>query len=151
VWELMFDPRHGEKMVGREDAKKRPEVIGVLVQMHAAKAVLFGEGKDEGGKVERYTGLMLARWENAELELDEEDWNDANYKLLMWAPVWHGMTLAQKVLDPSTPLAKNLRKKLTRDVEPLVQRASAVLSAHAPEEGKRRGLKIYEELSQVSV
>jgi len=119
--------------------------------MHAARAGLFGEGKDEGGKVERYTGLMLARWDNAELEVDEDDWNDANYKLLMWAPVWHGMTLAQKVLDPSTPLAKDLRIKLTQDLEPLIKRASAVLSAHAPEEGKRRGLKTYEELTQVSL
>jgi len=151
VWDLMFDPRHAGKMVGREDAKKRLEIIGVMVQMHAAKAVLFGEGMDEGGKVERYTELMLGRWDKTELEVDEEDWNDANYKLLMWAPVWHGMTLAQKVLDPSKPLAKILRIKLTQDLQPQIVRAQAVLSAHAPEEGKRRGLKMYEELIQISV
>lgn len=151
VWELMFDPRHAEKMVGREDAKKRPEVLGVLVQMHAAKAVLFGEGKDEGGKVEIYMGLMLGQWDNAELEIDEENWSDANYKLLTWAPVWHGMMLAQTVLHPSSPTAKTLKTKLTQDVEPLIETAAAALAAHPSEDGKRRGLKMYEELIQVSV
>lgn len=152
VWELCFDPRHTERMRGVEDAKKRPEILGVLVQMHAAKAVMYGGGKDEEGLVSRYTKMMLKLWGNAEAELmvSEEDFYDANYKLVMWAPVWHGMTMAKKVLGPDSPLGRQLGERLSQDIEPLVQAAVAILQANPPQGGgKRRGLKLYEDMSSL--
>lgn len=145
VWEMLCDGRHK----GVEDPKKRPEVVGVLMQMYAAKALLIQGGRDEGGTVEKWAGLMLRLWENAELTVDETDWSDANYKLLMWSPVWHGIKMARQVLGSESPLSKRLEIRLTQDLEPLLQKTQAILDAHAPQEGKRRGLKMYESLSQV--
>ncbi|KAL2050863.1 hypothetical protein ABVK25_008924 [Lepraria finkii] len=86
IWELCCDPRHGGTRGGLEDPKKRPEVVGVLVQMHAAKAHLFGGGKDEGGAVEKWVRVLLKVWGNTEMEVAEGDWYDANDKTLIWAP-----------------------------------------------------------------
>lgn len=149
LWELMHDSRHDEKMHGLKDAKRRPEVLGVLVQMSAARAKMGGDT----GVVERYASLMLKNWENgrAELNLEKGDWNDANYKLLMWAPVWHGIALAREVIGAQSLLGKRLGEKMSHDLEPLVKRCQDILSANAPPEGKRRGLNMYEKLSQVSL
>ena len=149
LWELMHDSRHDEKMHGLEDAKRRPEVLGVLVQMSAARAKMGGDKI----VVEKYASLMLKNWENgrAELDFEEGNWNDANYKLLMWAPVSHGITLAREVVGAQSPLGKRLREKMSQDVEPLVKKCQEILSANAPQEGKRRGLNMHEKLSQVSL
>ena len=150
IWELMFDPRHAERQTRDSDPKKRPEVIGVLVQMHAAKAVMFGGREEEQKFVEKYSELMLKAWGNADWEVNEQEWNDANYKLLMWAPVWHAIKMARQVLKTGSPVSNDLGTKLTQDLEPLLQKTQAILVAHRPQEGRRRGLKMYEELTQVS-
>lgn len=149
VWELMHDPRHGEKMHGMENAKRRPEVLGVLVQLSAARATMSGDKS----AVEKYVSLMLSYWERGreEMALEEGDWNDANYKLLMWAPVWHGIKLARKVLGAQSPLGKKLGERMSQDLGPLVEQCQEILSANPPHEGTRRGLNMYERLSQVSL
>ena len=149
IWEMMLDPRHREKMHGDQDAKKRPEVIGVLVQMHAARGLVENIG-DDVGSVEKYVKMMLQVWENTETTFEEGDWDDANFKLTMWAPVWHGMTMAQKVLGAKTPIGKELGSKL-KELESLIGRAQPLVRDNSTEEGPRRGLKLYESLSQVSL
>ena len=153
IWELMWDPRHVEeqKKVGM-DPRGRPEIVGVMVLMHAVKAVKLGGGKDEAGMVERYAEVMLKRWENSRdtMVVDEQDWSDANYKLCVWAPVWHGMKMARQVVGAGSPHGKRLEKKLSQDLEPLVQKCQAIVLAHAPDEGMRRGLKMYEDVLQAS-
>jgi hypothetical protein len=151
VWELCYDPKHVAKMVGLEDPKKRPEIAGVLVQMYAAKAVMFGGSKDEGGAVEKWVQLMLRGWGNTEVGISERDWNDANCQLTMWAPVWHGMLMAQKVLGAQSALRQELDARL-KELESVIQQARLVLSEHPRQDGDvRRGLKLYNQLSQVSV
>ena len=151
IWELMFDPRHTEDQTAESDPKRRSDVIGVLVQLHAAKAFMFGDRKDQENLVEKYATMMLTWWDNAELEVKQEDRFDASKKLLMWAPVWHGMKMACQVLEAGSPqLAAKLSANLTKDLEPLIQKTQAILSAHPPQTGSRRGLKMYEDLPQVS-
>ncbi|CAD6591011.1 MAG: hypothetical protein ASARMPRED_005146 [Alectoria sarmentosa] len=153
IWELMWGPRHAEeqKKLGT-DPRGRPEILGVMVLMHAIKALKLAGGKDEGGVLEKYAEVMLKRWENSrgEMVIDEQDWSDVNYKLSIWAPVWHGMKMARQVVGAGSPLGKKLGEKLSQDLEPLMQKSQAILSAHAPEEGMRRGLKMYEDILQAS-
>lgn len=153
IWELMWESKHRDeqKKVG-VDPRGRPEIIGVMVLMHAVKAVKFGRANDEGPMVEKYAELMLERWENSRdvMVVDQQDWSDANYKLLIWAPVWQGMNMAQQVVGAGTPLGKRLGEKIGQDVEPLLQKSQAIISSHTPEEGMRRGLKMYEDILQVS-
>lgn len=153
IWELMWDPKHVEVQKKVEmDPRRRAEIVGVMVLMHAVKAVKLGGGKDEGGFVEKYAELMLKRWENSRdvMVIDTEDWSDANYKLSIWAPVWHGINMAQQVVGAGSSLGKRLGEKLSQDLEPLMQKSQAIVSAHAPEEGMRRGLKMYEDILQAS-
>ena len=147
VWEMMWDPRHAKPDVGSPRAQ--PEILGILVQMHAAKAALFGEGKDEVGAVQRFAALMLKHWGSADLRFEEGDWHKANYVLVMWSPVWHGMKMARKLLGEETPLGKSLVHKVEQELEPLLRKAQIMLEEAAPESRKRRGLIIFEELSNV--
>ncbi|KAL6722326.1 hypothetical protein ACLMJK_001433 [Lecanora helva] len=150
VWELCADPRHTEKMTRESDPKRRAEVVGVMVLVHAARVVLHGE-KEAADAVGKYAEMMLGLWDSKEVGFEEGDWNDANYKMLMWAPVWRGMALARNVVGETSPLGKQLGIKLSEELEPLMQSGQAVLSAHPPAEGRRRGLKMCEDLSQVTV
>ncbi len=102
--------------------------------------------------VEKYAELMLARWENSRdvMEIDEQDWSDANYKLLIWAPAWQGMNMARQIVGAGSSLGKRIGEKLDQDLEPLMQKSQAIISAHALEEGTRRGLKMYEVVLQAS-
>ena len=153
LWELMWDSRHREEQnkLGT-NPRGRPEIIGVMVLMHAVKAIRLGAGKEEREMVEKYAELMLERWENSRdvMAADEHDWSDANYKLLIWAPVWQGLKTARQVVGAGSPLGKRLGEKLNRDVEPLMQKSQAIISAHALDKGTRRGLKMYEDILQAS-
>lgn len=149
VWELMADPRHTERMARDTDPKRRPEILGVLLLMHSCRVLLAGEAEHERDHVKKYTELMLKQWDNKDLNFEDGDWHEANHTMQAWAPVWRGMIMAKKVLGSSAP--PELEAKLSNELEPLMQRCQAILSAHSPEGGTRRGLKIYEELSQVSV
>lgn len=153
IWELMWDSRHVEQKKRVEmDPRGRPEIVGVMVLMHAVKAVKLGGGKDEWGMAEKYAEVMLKKWENSRgiMEIDAQDWSDANYKLMVWAPIWHGMKMAQQIVGAGSPLGKRLGEKLRQDLEPLIQKSQAIVLAHEPEEGTRRGLKMYEDILQAS-
>lgn len=153
VWELMWDGRRVEEQrkVG-VDPRRRPEIVGVLVLMHAVKAVRLEGGKDEEGLVEKYTEIMLKGWENSreDMAIDAQDWSDANYKLCIWAPVWYGMKMARQVVGAGSPLGKRLGEKLVQDLEPLIEKSQAIVLAYTPKEGARRGLKMYEDVVQAS-
>lgn len=156
LWELMWDPRHLQNETVGEDTlhpRFRPEILGVLMQLHATKAVMFGGGKDEGGLAMKYKELMLKSWGNADLSFDESDWQDANYKMLMWAPVWHGMKMMQRIEAERS--SKNIVGKETsdvnRDLEQVLQKSQQAVAKHPPQDGKRRGMKLYEDLSSVTL
>ncbi|KAM0802911.1 hypothetical protein BDR22DRAFT_819565 [Usnea florida] len=153
IWDLMWDPRNVEqqKKVGM-DPRAKPEIVGVMVLMHAIRAVRFGEGKDEEVMVWRYAELMLKIWENSRalMVVDAQNWSDANYKLMVWAPVWLGMKLARQIVGAGSPLGKRLGEKLRQDLEPLVRETQAIVAAHAAEGGTRRGLKMYEDMLRAS-
>ena len=130
------------------DPRRRPEVVGIVVEMLSAKAVKTGEGIEEVGKlVERLLGL----WRWAELGFAKRDWRDANKKLLMWAPVWHGMLLAQKILGEESQLGRELGEKIGKDLEPLLNKAREVVAANTPEKGGTRGLTMYEQLTLAGI
>lgn len=153
VAELMEDPRHtleNAKGAGYADPRYMPEVVGVSVQLRAARAVLFGEGKDEGGRVKKGVEQLMACWGNKEMGFKEGGWNEANYQLMMWAPVWHGMKMAQKVLGKDSEIGLFLGTKVKRELEPLLRKARDVLVKKTPQDCGRRGLKMYDELSKVS-
>ncbi len=149
-WELLWDEKHRVVRSAEEDPKRRAEVVGVVVEMVAA-GIMKGEGGE--GKVQDMRGLverLLGCWQWVELGLDKENWDDANYKLLMWAPVWHGMVLARQVLGGESQIGKELGEKAEK-VESMLEQAKDIVAAITPEGGKRRGLQMYKQLTDAVV
>lgn len=151
LWLLMQDPRHHGRSKGTLSVwpRRRPEVVGVLVQLQAATTASLGEGENRGEKLKEYVKILLATWKNAELELPR-DWNDANQKLMMWTPVWHGMKTARQLLGDDKEMRNILGVKLVQEVEPVLQRARDLVLTSPPQEGARRGAKLYDALSNFS-
>ncbi|MCJ1258607.1 hypothetical protein MMC24_006440 [Lignoscripta atroalba] len=151
VLEMMEDPRHmnGRKL-SSDDPRCKPEIVGVVLHLAAVRASKFKDGKDEDGKVQKYTERMLAMWGNANFAIKEESWWDANYSLMMWSPVWYGMKMARQILGENSVLGRKLNGTLLQDVTPVVQRARDVMQAQAPEHSRRRGLMMYSDLSNLS-
>lgn len=150
VWAMMCDPKHAGVQLEDYHPRSRPEVLGLLVQMHGAQAVMYKGGKDEAGMVRKYARLMLQYWDRADLEMVEEgDWVDANIKMVTWAPVVHGLKMARTVVGEESALGKILGEKVNQDLEPLLQKARLILEATLGAE-KRRGLAISESLSRLS-
>lgn len=169
VWVLLQDPKQAvPRGSGLVNPRGRSEVVGVLLQLHAAMAIVTQGGtegvkvQDEGKRVGKYVRLLLASWDNARLGVTEKgDDHEANRQLMRWAPVWHGMKLAREVLGKDSSLGRELTVKLCQ-VEPVLQKAQerVLLAQTAPatpadlahqEEGIRRGVKVYDDLSAATV
>ncbi|MCJ1265001.1 hypothetical protein MMC22_004876 [Lobaria immixta] len=151
LWLLMHDPRHQRRSKGKPLVwpRHRPEVVGVLVQLQAAATASLGEGENRGEKLKEYVKILLATWKNGELGLPR-NWHDANQKLLTWTPVWHGMKTARQLLGDDKEMRNNLGMKLVQEVEPVLQRARDLVLTRPPQEGVRRGAKLYDALSNFS-
>ena len=150
VWAMMCDEKHAGVQLEDYHPRSRPEVLGLLVLVHAAQAVMFKEGKDEAGMVGKYARLLLQYWDRADLEkVEDGDWVDANIKIFTWAPVLHGLKMARMVVGEESALGKSLGGKVDRELEPLLQKTRLILEA-TPGAEKRRGLAICESLSRLS-
>lgn len=152
-WEMLSEERHVSKEDKKMDGgpKARPEIVGVLLWVRAVRSVLFGEGGDKEGKVKRAAEMVMAVWGNKDVSVDEGDWYDANYKLMMWVPVSHGMRMARKVLGEDTPMGRSLGSALTDDLEPVVTKAARLVEKHVVGETDRRGRSLFLELSRIGI
>lgn len=148
ILELCEDPTHtGGRRITALDPRARPEVFGVVVLLASVNAKRFHGGKDKDGKVRRYAEKMMALWRNADLQLDGEGWATVNQLLFTWSPVWHGMRMALEYLDGGSDLAKQVKKAMTEDLGPILERAKNLVGANVPDGKRRRGLDMYESLS----
>lgn len=144
VWDLLWEERHRGEKQGALDMRKAPEVVGVMVEMEAAR--MFKGGGDGRAELEKWVERLLGVWSRGDMGLHEGNWNDANHKLLTWAPVWHGMVLARRVLGEESRLWRELGERVEKDLEPMLNKARELVAANAPGKGVRRGLKMYEQL-----
>ncbi|KAA6413547.1 MAG: hypothetical protein FRX48_03293 [Lasallia pustulata] len=148
VVDLCEDPRHTEgRMIWGDDPRARPEVVGTVMLLAGVKVKRFQGGKDEDGKVRRYAERMMALWRYAGLDLEGKDWNAANQILFTWSPVWHGMRIALEYLEEGSDLAKEVKGAMTRDLEPVLERAKDLVVVNAPDGRRPRGLEMYESLA----
>lgn len=149
VLELLEDPKHSSRkdIVGVHFSRM-PDVVGVVLELAAAKVARYGEGKDDDGKVAVYaTGTVAGlRTQEPNAEVDASNWYDANYELQRWAPVLHGLRLAVGVLKDQPQLAKDVRNS-TRKLEEVVSKARDIVVAHTPQDKTRRGLLVYDDIS----
>lgn len=124
---LLEEPQHTAPSIAR-DPKRLPEIIGVLLELSAARAVNEHGGKDEDGAVHGYAERTVGNWGLGSYELPGE-WRDILRKLYELIPVWHGLKLAKEVdtvkADTALLAAVESRKKeLEELVEGGVKRAN---------------------------
>ncbi|KAL8753331.1 MAG: hypothetical protein Q9199_005132 [Rusavskia elegans] len=154
IWEMLSEERHVDRnATGKAgDPKMQPEIIGVLMWIRALKSTLFTESKDPDGKVKRAAEMVLAVWDpkSANPTLDEKNWYDANQKLIMYAPVWHGMKMARKIVGENTALGRHLANTISLDLEPMLKKAQGIVAPHVGENVMRRGLVVYGEISKMA-
>ena len=153
VWQMLSDERHVDRnAMGKEsDPKLRPEIVGVLLWIRALRSTLLEEKKDPNTKVKKAAEMILATWKTANTTLDNDNksWNNANYKLMMWTPVWHGMKMAKKIVGENTALGRELANTISLDLDPMIKKAQQIVSQHAGGDGTRRGLVVYDALSKM--
>lgn len=111
---LLEDERHsGGYKIKEHDPRTRPEIIGILLQLSAVLAVKKHGGKDVDGKVKKYAERLRAVIEQGEDVLDlaaikssnvKSQWGEDHYYLVGYAPVVHGMKVAQEVLEQGSAL-----------------------------------------------
>ena len=152
ILELMEEPKHKQQSqyINRDtDPRRKPEIVGVMMGLVAMRAVKFEGRYDEDGKVQRYTEIMQSLWENADLGFDESHWPSANRKLLVWAPVWHALKMQRRIHGQKSLSTRLFTEKALQDVEPMLERAKALVLANTLEEerGLRRGLSMYARLA----
>lgn len=170
---LLENPLHsgGGEVKSLEDPRIQPDVIGVLLETAAIKALREKEqdqdqdqdGKDDGKVAQYAERLMRSHWEK--VNLDDDTYVDdpadptikgeektpparADYEVQRWAPVWKGMEIAGRLLEPETEVGRWLRR-MTPRMEEAVRRAADFVERADDGERKKRGLTWYDDLKKI--
>ncbi|KAL2004192.1 hypothetical protein VTN02DRAFT_5841 [Thermoascus thermophilus] len=93
---LMEAPEHVVHDV-QQDPKRRPFVVGVLLELSAAQALNEFGGNDEGGHVRTYAQRLLATWPRGSFDAEAKDWPRVDRMLQENVPIYNGMKLALQV------------------------------------------------------
>ncbi|PWY90795.1 hypothetical protein BO70DRAFT_425736 [Aspergillus heteromorphus CBS 117.55] len=112
--EMMESPDHVEHDITR-DPKRRPFVIGTLLELAAARALSEFEGKDLKGEVRVYAQRLLACWKLGNFDREEKDWVAIDRMLQENVPILTGMKLALQVKGVSSDRTVSLSLKSHSD------------------------------------
>ena len=118
------------------DPRRKPEILGVFLELAAVNAQLYQDGQDRGDAVKAYTSRLLSC-------LDEHSKQPTGlqppasgpvWEMLNGAPIWHGLALAQKVLGESLPKAQEVGK-IAADYEAGLENLCKAIEAQSPKKG----------------
>ncbi|KAB8274104.1 hypothetical protein BDV30DRAFT_209788 [Aspergillus minisclerotigenes] len=93
---LMEAPEHIEHNL-QLDPKRKPFVIGTLLELSAARAINELGGNDEGDLVRSYAQRLLGSWSFGNFSRDTKNWHEVDHVLQEIVPIYNGMKLALKV------------------------------------------------------
>ncbi|KAK5166600.1 uncharacterized protein LTR77_008143 [Saxophila tyrrhenica] len=145
---LLEEPEHGTGNIVRQgDPRTRPEVLSVFLELNAAYAYRFQDGKDVDGKVRAYTDRLLANIKGAEGPATIEPASTGpQTEMLRGMPIWHGLQLAQKILGNQIP-QPDLVKQVTSAWEEGLEALSSKIQAGDVEEGSyaAQALKVWKD------
>ena len=157
LWIMMQDPNQME--VRQPNPMNNLAVVGVMLQLHAVKAVKFHSQVDAQGEVVEFTRRLLALWNKLTLLSESGNNIEADIRLRKWAPIWHGMKLARKVSGVTKEMREELGKRVktvasaleaAREIYQFKSKPAPVQADQKPNYD-RRGVKLYEKLSSVSL
>jgi len=115
VSELLEEPTHrpSKSHSDVQDVRTLPELLGIMLELSAVRAVRHLHGKDEDGKVARYAERLMATSVDIKpTDMDPSHPHYANRWLATAVPVIHGMKTALKVLDPALKVYSQLESKV---------------------------------------
>ncbi|KAH7054314.1 hypothetical protein B0J12DRAFT_450177 [Macrophomina phaseolina] len=149
VVELMEREEHcGGRRVEKGDLRTLPFVIATPLELAAVQAVRHREGRDEEGLVKAYAERLcvnLGHYGTQEPATSSDDassskplnryqrFAQATHKLRRLVPVWHGLTLAQRVLGDSMPLGTVDTYRKIGELREEIQRATDTMQANLRE------------------
>lgn len=152
LWIMMQDPKQIEAR--KPNPMNNLTVVGVMVQLHAVKALKFNGQEGAPGEVVEYTQRLLTLWNKPTFSFEKGRSIDADIRLRSWAPIWHGMKLAREV----SGITKEMREELgtrVKEVESALEAAREFFQSNSKSDQKlnydRRGVKLYEKLSSFSL
>ncbi|KAF7587283.1 hypothetical protein BBP40_007476 [Aspergillus hancockii] len=93
---LLETPQHIEHNL-ELDPKRKPFVIGTLLELTAARALNELGGNDEGGLVRSYAQRLLGSWQLGNFSRDADDWPSVDRMLQENVPIYNGMKLALQI------------------------------------------------------
>lgn len=93
---LMEAPEHLVKDP-ETDPRRKPAVIGVLLELSAARALKVNGGKDEGREVHAYAQRLMGSWNRGNFSSEVKDWVNVDLMLQENMPIYNGMKLALQV------------------------------------------------------
>ncbi|KAI4150965.1 MAG: hypothetical protein LQ340_003783 [Diploschistes diacapsis] len=145
---MMADPNHGPEDVVAGPANEA-EVVGVPLALAGARAVKYKGGKDEEGKVKQHAERFAECFQGRRLELDGGSAVEANLFLAHWAPAWFGIHMASRILQGEPGITDALNDIEVSQLDPLLKRAMESAESQDPQAEKRRGVKLYNNLSSM--
>jgi hypothetical protein len=127
---------HGTgKVLARDDPRRRPEIIGVFLELAAVNAYKHQDKTDKGGVLAAYTTRLLSCiGEKAQPMSFAPPTTGPVYEMLHGVPIWHGLRLAQKVLGNKMPMAQQAAQ-VAADYEAGLSNLAQTIEAQAPKEG----------------
>lgn len=131
---LMESPEHTQ-MDPKEDPKRKPFMVGVLLELHAARALNLLEGKDEGDSVRSYALRLLGTWSNGHFKNLAKTWPEVDLRLQEIVPIHNALKLALQVLETAgdKPLNNELKGRMN-ELNMMIARSKQM----APENVKQR-------------
>ncbi|KAJ9207226.1 hypothetical protein DTO164E3_500 [Paecilomyces variotii] len=142
--QLMEAPEHVEHDIAK-DPRRRPAVIGVLLELSAARALNEFEGRDEGDQVASYARRLLATWPLGSFDAEITNWYNIEDMLQQNIPIYNGIKLALQV----NGIASN--KALSSELKDRADKLSKLITKqkkNAPEKVKERPTEGYKQLLQ---
>lgn len=152
VWIMMQDPKHTAPDGSAEDPTRSPLILGVMLQLHAAKVVMFQGGNDTKGKVAEYTQRLLSSWDKLDFSNANND-TFPNMRIREWAPIWHGMKITRKFSGLTKEVGDELdirTKEIGSAIKSVIDKVRSVTTT-SQRVSDRWGEKLYDQLSKVSV
>ena len=126
---------------GTIDPRRKPEVVGILLELAAVRSVRNLDKVDQGQKVADYVAKVLALWPNGNFSKNEE-WMAANKQLEMCTPLWLGLAYALQVQGMSDGVGVDMLQQRYGELDAVLREAKALVESKAGKKD-RRGLQLF--------
>lgn len=127
-------------------SSKAPEIIGIVLELSAARALDVTGGRDDAGEVRFYANLVLSNWLLGDFSVPD-NWPEVNERLQEFIPLWRGIQLALQIeeIRGDEPASKLLSTRKT-ELEGKIDRGLGMIRNIDSSAKNRLGVILAEQL-----